>query len=50
MGTEGKKEKAKGKSRGEEIKRIREEIAELQRKLKTMLEQRNIGGSDKKGP
>jgi hypothetical protein len=44
MGSQGKKGKAKGKSREEEIQRVRDEIADLQRKLKTMLEQRNSGG------
>jgi hypothetical protein len=54
MGLQGKKGKKTGKSREDEIQKVREDIAELQRKLKAMLEQRNGngdgngGGSDKK--
>jgi hypothetical protein len=44
MESQGKKGQAKGKSREEEIKKVRNEIAELQRKLKAMLEQRNSSG------
>ncbi|HUS36755.1 MAG TPA: hypothetical protein VM680_15515 [Verrucomicrobiae bacterium] len=50
MGSQGNKEQVKKKSREEEMKKVRDEIAELQRKLKTMLDQRNGGGSDKKTP
>jgi hypothetical protein len=51
MGSEGKKkDKRTEKSREDEMQKVREDIAELQRKLKAMLEQRNGngGGSDKK--
>jgi hypothetical protein len=45
MGSEGKKGTGKRKSARKEIEEKRKEIAELQEKIKAMIEKRNTGGA-----
>jgi hypothetical protein len=46
MGSRREKGRDKGKSQGDRLQQAREEIAELQRKLKMMIERRNKGKGD----